>query len=439
MRREPVGGTAPRQVSPAIHQVAAELFAQKGYHATSIREIAEGAGLSKASVYHYVREKEDILFSLISENLGRFIAVATELLDSRTDGPVPRLRALIDAHIDQLLRDPARTGLAFVQQQALVGARRAAVDRLRADYASIFRRVIADAQTAGNLRQDIAAKDLSLALTDLLNGMIVWYDPAGPLGAREFGDIFAGVFFDGVRARGPARPAGAPPASTAEAAEALRAVAGRDVEIAGTLQRIEAATIPLFLAGGYLATTTRDIAQASGIQNSTLYHHLRDKEEALYVIVRRALTDVARGLLPAAEAEMAAVDRVAALMRAHLVGVLRNQGGVGISLRDSRHLSGDRRREVLRIRSAIEDVFRAAIRSAQAESTIRSDIDARFISLALFNLTAWSVFWFRSGREHTAEELGGLLTSVFLDGATGQNPAAGMRAAPGGSRGGSMG
>ncbi|MEV5004154.1 TetR/AcrR family transcriptional regulator [Streptomyces sp. NPDC093064] len=83
-----------------IRKVALELFAAQGYEATSLREIAERLGITKAALYYHFNGKEDIVRSLFTEHL----AALDELVDwARTQPPGPRLRAqAIDRMIDLL-------------------------------------------------------------------------------------------------------------------------------------------------------------------------------------------------------------------------------------------------------------------------------------------------------------------------------------------------
>jgi AcrR family transcriptional regulator len=250
-----------------------------------------------------------------------------------------------------------------------------------------------------------------------LNGTILWYDRTGELAPGDVADILSAIFFDGVALRG-----GEDSRSTisgremASAIEELRAVATQDVEPEGPLGRIVAATIPLFRSLGYPATSTRDIAHAAGIQNSTLYHHLRDKEEVLFIIIRRAFAAVAHAMLSAVDGDARPLERISLLMQAHLVAILENQAAIAIALRDERFLTGERRAVTAASRAAIQAVIVGSLDAVRRFGAVRNDISTRRMSLAFFNMTAWSVFWYRSGQDHSPEQIGRLLSSVFIYG-----------------------
>src|SRR5271155_4615354 len=80
-----------------IYRVAAEIMCQKGYQATSMNDIAEAVGLTKAGVYHYIRGKEDLLFQIMSFGMDMVdedvIAPTRDVAD-----PELRLRAMVERH-----------------------------------------------------------------------------------------------------------------------------------------------------------------------------------------------------------------------------------------------------------------------------------------------------------------------------------------------------
>ena len=64
----------------AILREAAALFAQQGYGSTSMNEVAQACGLSKAALYHYVRDKSDLLLLIVMEHVARLETLALETL-----------------------------------------------------------------------------------------------------------------------------------------------------------------------------------------------------------------------------------------------------------------------------------------------------------------------------------------------------------------------
>jgi AcrR family transcriptional regulator len=84
----------------AILEAAREVFARRGFHPASIREIARAADLSLAGLYHYVGGKDELLFLVLDRALHTLIGMADAALAGEPGGPEARLRALIRAHLE---------------------------------------------------------------------------------------------------------------------------------------------------------------------------------------------------------------------------------------------------------------------------------------------------------------------------------------------------
>ncbi len=174
---------------------AARLFREKGYSASTTRELAQALGIQKASLYHHISSKEDLLYSLCVESLAR-TREAVETAIAGIDDPLDRVRRLVLAHVGNMLGDRDKQAM-FLELRSLEGQRRAAVIEMRDQYEELVRSTIADAQTAGVLRADIGSKILTLALLNLMNWTIVWYEPDRGLTAEEIGATLLDIYLKG--------------------------------------------------------------------------------------------------------------------------------------------------------------------------------------------------------------------------------------------------
>src|SRR6478672_1325782 len=161
---------------------AAELFAQRGYTATSMNEVADACGVSKPSLYHYVRDKHQLLAE---------VAAAMP-------APEQRLRRLIDAFLaayagsqaeHRVLTEDVRFLAAAEKKRVLGGQRRV---------------VAAFAEAIVAIRPELAAarlqKPLAMLLFGMMNWMFTWLQPKGELSHADFAPIVADLFFGGVGA-----------------------------------------------------------------------------------------------------------------------------------------------------------------------------------------------------------------------------------------------
>jgi TetR/AcrR family transcriptional regulator, cholesterol catabolism regulator len=181
-------------------RLAAGLFRQKGYAASTTRELASLLGIQKASLYHHIRGKEDLLFAISVQSLEHITEAVTVARD--TADPDQRLHMMITAHLVTALEDQDMHTTMLIELRSLSPERQHEVRERRDAYQAILRDAISEDQKAGRLRDDIGAGYLTLSLLNLLNWTIFWFDPAGSCSAAELAAMMWTIFHDGARARG---------------------------------------------------------------------------------------------------------------------------------------------------------------------------------------------------------------------------------------------
>jgi TetR/AcrR family transcriptional regulator, cholesterol catabolism regulator len=181
--------------------LAAELFRQKGYGLTTTRELASRLGIQKASLYHHMRGKEDLLFAISMESLQRITDAVTAARDSAHADE--RLHAMIMAHMETALRDQDMHTTMLIELRALSEVRQKEVRARRDAYQDLLRSVISDDQSAGRLRTDIGPEYLTLSLLNLLNWTIFWFTAGGERTTDELAAMMSTIFLDGARVRHP--------------------------------------------------------------------------------------------------------------------------------------------------------------------------------------------------------------------------------------------
>jgi TetR/AcrR family transcriptional regulator, cholesterol catabolism regulator len=195
------GTTGGETTAGRLLILAAELFRQKGYGLTTTRELASRLGIQKASLYHHMRGKEDLLFAISVESLQRIAAAVTAARDAAA--PDQRLHAMIMAHLGTALQDQDMHTTMLIELRALSEERQKEVRAQRDAYQDLLRSVISDDQSAGRLRTDIGAEYLTLALLNLLNWTIFWFAAGGERTTDELAAMMSTIFLDGARVRLP--------------------------------------------------------------------------------------------------------------------------------------------------------------------------------------------------------------------------------------------
>ena len=181
---------------------AAELFARHGYTATTMNQVAEACGVSKPSLYHYVRDKHQLLVEIAAGHINRLLALIDEV-GAASHAPEARVRALIAAFLavyadsqneHRVLTEDVRF-LAPAERRRVLGGERKVV--------AAFADAIAAARP--ELRGASLEKPLAMLLFGMMNWMFTWLQPRGALSHADMAPVVADLFFGGlVAVRAPA-------------------------------------------------------------------------------------------------------------------------------------------------------------------------------------------------------------------------------------------
>ncbi len=170
------GARPPRQDNRRAHllDAAAKLFGERGFHATSMRDIAKAVGMLSGSIYYHFESKDEMLLAVYEEGVRR-VATAVEEAVAGESEPWVRLEAACAAHLRGLIayRDYARVMIQTAPDQA--GSARLRVRELRRNYEARFRQLI----EALTLPPGIDPSYVRLLLFGALNWSQVWYHPGG--------------------------------------------------------------------------------------------------------------------------------------------------------------------------------------------------------------------------------------------------------------------
>ncbi len=183
--------------SERLLDAAAELFWAKGYASTTTREIAAVLGVRKASLYHHMGSKEDLLFK-ISVNSLEHITRAVAAVAEATDDPTERVRTLIAAHVASMIADQNKHSVMLTELRALSPGRRSQIVAMRDDYERLVYGVLERACIAGALRRDVPVKYLTLSLLNLLNWSIFWFQREGGLSPERLAEYLATLYLSGA-------------------------------------------------------------------------------------------------------------------------------------------------------------------------------------------------------------------------------------------------
>ena len=179
-----------------VYSCAVDLMYERGYHGTSMRDVASAVGVQMSTLYHYFPSKQELLLSIMSTAMEAMTSrVALAIAD--VSGPREQLKAAVQAHImfhaDQL----KEAVVADTELRSLEGDYLKTIIDLRDRYEAIFRTIVDDGQAAGEFRPSdsrLTTRAILGAITDVGN----WYKPRGRLSLDAISSEYFAIFLDGI-------------------------------------------------------------------------------------------------------------------------------------------------------------------------------------------------------------------------------------------------
>jgi AcrR family transcriptional regulator len=175
-----------------ILERASRLFYERGFGATSIRDIAEAVGISSSTMYHHFRDKQDVLHAVVSRFMIDFVDATVPMLRDRSLSPTERIRRVVRLHIE--ISDDRRPELLVGNpiRYALNPAQKEQGIKLQTAYHDAVRDAIEDGCRTG----EFSVRDVSIAtmaILDMLNGVREWFSPDGALTRSEVVDHYVDI------------------------------------------------------------------------------------------------------------------------------------------------------------------------------------------------------------------------------------------------------
>ncbi|HEX5802544.1 MAG TPA: TetR/AcrR family transcriptional regulator [Azospira sp.] len=182
-------GSAPSGLEPnrraELLRAAAKLFVEKGFDATTTRDIAEAVGMRPGSPFYHFRSKQELLKAAMIEGLDAGHARIMAAIDG-IDDPERRLHALVRTHLGTLLEGDCRSPLLVTETRALDDRARSAIADAFDRYQVPWQETLDALAQAGKLNS--AAPPVRLLLFGMLNWSSHWYKPDGALSVDELAD-----------------------------------------------------------------------------------------------------------------------------------------------------------------------------------------------------------------------------------------------------------
>lgn len=175
-----------------ILQKAAELFCVKGYDSTSMREIADAVGITKAGLYYFVESKEHLLYLITDYGLDRLDETVLNPLD-KIESSTEYLSKLIALHVNMMIHQPREVTIILHEHTALTGLYREKIVQRKKAYINYVRDLLTRLRDEG-LARDVDVTAATFFLLGAMNWIYQWHKIDGRLTedelVRELTDVF---------------------------------------------------------------------------------------------------------------------------------------------------------------------------------------------------------------------------------------------------------
>jgi len=174
-----------------VLESARDLFADRGFRSTSMKDVAEALGVRAPSLYNHVASKQDILFAIMDTAMNRALAALDQALVG-ADDVEEELRRATESLVLDFLRFPAEVTICNTEVRSLDAANRAAIVAKRDRYAARIREIIERGCLSGTFRTR-SPRLAAFAVLELGNGAKSWFRPDGRYTdvdvAQEYGEF----------------------------------------------------------------------------------------------------------------------------------------------------------------------------------------------------------------------------------------------------------
>ena len=191
------GVVASQDRGEEVYQAALRLFREKGYHATSMQDIASAVGLYKGSLYHYIGSKEDLLVRVFERAMGVLVADVERIVADSSLRPSAQIRLVVEAHVQAVAENLDALTVYLHEFRALAGDALANVQAQRERYTDLVAEIVSRGVRLGEFHAP-EVRIATLGLIGMCNWMCQWYRPEGRLGAGSIGNYFADLLLEGL-------------------------------------------------------------------------------------------------------------------------------------------------------------------------------------------------------------------------------------------------
>ena len=405
-----------------ILSAAARQFRIAGYGPSTLRRIAEAAGVEAGSIYYHFASKEEIFDVVLDLGLRHVYDAVKEVSENcQKDGIGFRetLARMVHTHIEYLLKESDFTSSNIRNFSMLSEDMRERHRPLRLAYTGLWDVLLKRALDNKEIRSDIKIVPLRQFLLGALNWMGEWFSasryPVSILSESAVKLILDGMLVESSKSFFPVEDTYFVESDFIEQGVS---------KAAKTRMHILSSAAKVMRASGYRASTLRQIAAAAQMEAGSIYYHFSSKEDLLDEVLDRGLREMADGvskILSDYEKYPDPSKQLAYAIDAHMKVLFARSEFTSANIRMYGQLPQEVRARHRPVRKKYASAWDACLKNAQDDKIVRSDFEVVPLRLFLLGALNWTVEWFdpeKGGREgfYSLQEMIALQQTLLLNG-----------------------
>ena len=414
--------TKSERTRKTILCAAAKQFRIAGYGPSTIRKIAETAGVEAGSIYYHFASKEEIFDAVLDLGLRQIYDAVKEVSDACQKGQAgfrETLGRMIHAHLEVFLRKSDFTSSNIRNFSMLSEPMRERHRPLRLAYAGLWENLLSKAIEDKEIRTDIKVVPLRHFLLGALNWMGEWFN-ASNYPIHVLSGSVVNLILDGMLDENRQHTS---PIIETDFIEADYLIHG-DSKAERTRMHILSTAAKVMRASGYKTATIRQIAAEAGMEAGSIYYHFSSKENLLDEILDlglREMADRVSSILLNSENYADPSQQLAVAINAHMRVLFARSEFTSANIRIYGQLPQEIRARHRPIRRKYAMAWKTCLKNAQDKKFIRRDFDVDPLRLFLIGALNWTVEWFdpdRGGQDgfYSLQEMITLQQTLLLNG-----------------------
>ena len=353
----------------AILSEAARLFNGKGSRATTLQDVAEGLGLTKTSLYYYVKTKEELIFLCYEASLQKQHALMDDL-EGSIDSPLERAHQFFLSPFKSWLHAQEGSQAHLAALLEIASLKEAHRDRIESEYIRMFKRLrgyLNDAATAGEIRS-CESTSTTRAMIGALDWVFHWLHEVPREDVMQAAEQSWDILLKGLYA--------GPGYYTARAL-ALKSAADKPCSGFDREERNRQKQEAFYKAGtrffnrkGFTGASLDEIAEYLNVSKGAFYYHIKNKEDLLYACYERSIAITQRIQQRAARGDGSGLEKLDETAR-RVFHAQNTEEGPLIRYNTITALPPPRRREILAATEAVNAGFEEFIRDGIADGSTR--------------------------------------------------------------------